>query len=73
MTRTELIETHGTLEEFSRACWAAVPDFISVQEAEVAIRKYQFELIHARFLELIARDEDETSTKHPPASSVSSE
>lgn len=37
----ELAAKHGTPEKFAIACYAAVPEFISVYEAEAAIRKYQ--------------------------------
>lgn len=39
----ELQAKHGTPEQFEASCWRAVGEFISVDEARAAIRKYQTE------------------------------
>ncbi len=43
----ELKEKHGTPDEFAIACFKAVPDFISVNEAYAGIEKYNNEWIKA--------------------------
>lgn len=35
-----LARKHGTPAEFARACYQAVPGFISMDEAALAVRKY---------------------------------
>ena len=35
-----LAEAHGTPAEFAQACYAAVPGFVSMDEASAAVRKY---------------------------------
>lgn len=39
----KLKEKHGTPAEFAKACYEAVPGFISMDEAEAAIKKYNAE------------------------------
>lgn len=41
--RKILTERHGTPIEFAKACYNAVPDFISPREADEAIEKYEQE------------------------------
>jgi len=48
MKKVDLIKKHGTLEEFSKACYRAVPSFISISEAEKGIKKYKEELEKAK-------------------------
>ena len=43
----ELKKKHGTPDEFSIACFKAVPDFISVREADIAIDIYNKQWIEA--------------------------
>ena len=43
----ELKKKHGTPKEFSVACYKAVPDFISIEEADTGIEKYNNEWIKA--------------------------
>ena len=38
-----LAAAHGTPAEFARACYAAVPGFVSMSEAAAAVRKYNAE------------------------------
>lgn len=38
-----LAKEHGTPDEFARGCYAAVPSFIGMDEAAVAVQKYQTE------------------------------
>ena len=40
-TRAEMRKRHGTPETFADACYAAVPAFISVSEANAAIERYR--------------------------------
>ena len=41
--RMVLVKKHGTPTEFAKACYKAVPGFISVKEADEAIQKYEKE------------------------------
>jgi hypothetical protein len=41
MERMALRKKYGTPDEFATACYLAVPEFISLEEAENAINKYQ--------------------------------
>ncbi len=43
----KLKEEHGSPEEFAKACYKAIPEFISRNEAEIAIQKYDYEWIEA--------------------------
>lgn len=38
-----LAKRHGTPAEFAKACYAAVPEFIGMDEAKAAITKYNRE------------------------------
>ncbi len=41
--RRKLMERHGTPTAFAEACYRAVPEFISSEEADKAIQKYEQE------------------------------
>jgi len=41
--RKKLEIRHGTPTEFAKACYKAVPEFISIKEADEGIRKYKEE------------------------------
>lgn len=45
-SKAELIAAHGTLEEFSAACWNAI-DMLEVDEIVNGIEKYKKELEQA--------------------------
>jgi hypothetical protein len=40
-TRSEMRERHGVPDKFAVSCYAAVPAFISVSEANAAIERYR--------------------------------
>jgi len=60
-TEAELLERHGSLEQFEAKALAAVPEWISVSEAEAASEKYRLALAYAA-----ARDENKTAELSTP-------
>lgn len=43
----ELIAAHGTPAEFAKACYEAVPGYVSMDEAGAAVAKYNREFAEA--------------------------